>query len=230
MSKDLPYAKGAYNKYNDQEQWIRITEGCKNNCEFCRETKENGEEPRYLIIPDIVRNKVKIMDMNLTYKPKCIEIMDYLGGKKVDGKVVYYELICGIDYRSMNQEKANAMKKNRFIKIRLAWDHSYKEQKRIKNTIKMLKIAGYNNREITVFIICNWKRTFEENMKKMELCKVWGVKIADCYFDNQLSPNIKPNYWNEKEIKEYRKKTRKHNQLVNYGIDPEYNCEQEELF
>ena len=63
----------------------------------------------------------------------------------------------------------------------------------------------------------------------MDLCKVWNVKIADCWFDNQLSPNIKPIYWTQEQIKEFRKKVRKHNQLVNFGIDPELNCDQGEM-
>lgn len=56
----------------------------------------------------------------------------------------------------------------------------------------------------------------------MDLCKVWNVQMADCYFDNQLSPNIKPIHWTEEQIREFRHKVRKHNQLVNFGIDPEF--------
>ena len=224
------YAKGSYNKFNDTEQWIRITEGCPNNCEYCRETKENGSKENYLEIPEIVRNKVKIMDMNLMYKSKAIAIIQELGQKKVDGKVVYYELICGIDYRYMNLEKAQALKENRFKNIRLAWDHSYLEQKRIKKCIDILVKAGFKRVEITVFMICNWKRTYLENIKKLDLCKVWNVKVADCWFDNQLSPNIEPIHWTVEDIKKFRKTVRKHNQLVNFGIDPELNCDQLELF
>ena len=59
-------------------------------------------------------------------------------------------------------------------------------------------------------------------MKKLELCKVWNVKVADCYFDNQLSPNIKPIHWQLPSILHFRRDVRKHNQLVNFGIDPEW--------
>ena len=114
----LPYARGSYNKFNLEEQWIRLSEGCPNGCEYCRETKECGSVPIYFEIPDIRRNKVKIMDMNLIYKSRAIEVMDDLRSRKVDGKVVYYELICGIGYRYMTQEKANALKRNRFKNIR----------------------------------------------------------------------------------------------------------------
>jgi len=216
-----PYAKGSYNKFDDTEQWIRISEGCPNNCSFCRETLENGKEPIYLPIPEIVRKKVKIMDMNLIYKPKVIEILNDLGSRRVNNKVVYYELICGVDYRFLTQEVANALKRNRFKNIRISWDFSLNLQKRIKQAIGFLLKAGYNPKEITIFMICNWKVTYSDNCKKLDLCKVWNVKCADCYFDNQTSPNIKPINWTPEQIKKFRKKVRKHNQLVNFGIDPE---------
>lgn len=224
------YSKGSYNQIIKEDQWIRISEGCPNNCPFCAETKENGKGEVYYPIPAIVRNQVKIIDMNLTYKSKFIEIINELGQIRVDSKVVYYELLCGIDYRFMDQNKSDQLKKNRFVNIRLAWDHSYLEQKRIKKTIDMLKKSGYGKGDITVFMICNWKRSFNENMLKMDLCKIWNVKIADCWFDNQLSPSIKPIHWKLEEIKTFRKKVRKHNQMVNFGIDPELDCNQYELF
>jgi len=213
----MKYSYGAYNKSNEDEQWIRITEGCPNNCEYCYEPKEY----KIYDLPEIVRNKIKIMDMNLLCKPEALEVIQELGRRKVNNKVVYYELICGIDYRFLTQELAVALKQSRFKNIRLAWDHSFNLQKKIKESVWLLLNAGFAPRDITVFMVCNWKIPFEENCRKMDLCKVWNVKIADCWFDNQLSPNIKPIHWQENEIKLFRKKTRKHNHLVNFKIDPE---------
>ena len=113
------------------------------------------------------------------------------------------------------------MKVNRFKNIRLAWDHSFRCQKDIKNKISLLIASGYNARDLMVFIVCNWKISYKENVRKLDLCKVWNVKVADCYFDNQLSPNIKPIHWSIEEIKNFRSKVRKHNQLVLFRIDPE---------
>jgi hypothetical protein len=57
---------------------------------------------------------------------------------------------------------------------------------------------------------------------KLELCKVWNVKVNDCWFDNQLAPNIKPIHWSIEQINKFRQKCRKHNQIVRFGIDPEF--------
>ena len=160
--------------------------------------------------------------MNLLCHPEALEIIRELGRRKVNGKVIYYELLCGIDYRFLTQEIAVALKQARFKNIRLAWDHSFILQKKIKETSQYLLNAGYHPRDIMIFIICNWRIPYEECLRKMELCKVWNFQIADCYFDNQLSPNIKPIHWTEEEIKDFRSKVRRHNQLVNFRIDPEY--------
>ena len=217
-----PYARGPYNKCNDEEQWIRIGEGCPNRCPYCRESVECGVDPIYLPIPEIVRNKVKILDMNPLFKPRAAEILKDLGSRRVAGKVVHYEYICGIDYRFLTPELAVLLKENRFENIRLAWDWYFNHQMKVKDAVKMLVKAGYSSDDLTVFMICNWKVPYEQNMMKLDLCKIWRVKVADCYFDNQLAPNIKPIHWTDTQIKDFRARCRKHNQLVGFGIDPEY--------
>lgn len=173
-------------------------------------------------MPEIVRNWVLIYDMNLLCKSKALQIIEELGKVRVKGKVVKYELVCGIDYRFLTQEIANALKQSRFVNIRLAWDGSYSEQKKIKAAIDMLLKAGYRSKSIMVFMLCNYSTvSYEENCLKLDLCKVWNVKACDCYFDGQVMPHVSSYHWSEKEIRSFRKKVRKHNQLVNFGIDPE---------
>jgi hypothetical protein len=211
------YSTGSYNKMNDTEQWIRISQGCPNRCPFCYEPPEQ----KWFSIPTIERNHVKIMDMNLLSQSNAIDVIENLGTIKVNNKVVYYELICGIDHRFLTLEIAEALKKSRFAKIRLAWDFHYPDQFKIRQAIKLLLKVGYSTRSIVVFMVCNWKIPYEECLKKLYLCAIWSVKVADCYFDGQVSPNIEPIGWAAEQIKDFRKRVRKHNQLVNFGIDPE---------
>lgn len=216
MKKEYNY--GAYNKVNEVEQWIRITEGCPHNHPYCYEP----QEIKIFGIPEIVRNKVKIMDMNLLCKPEALKIIQGLGEKKVNKKVVYYELICGIDFRFLTQEIADALKNSRFKRIRMAWDLTMKDQYKIKDTVWMMVKARYRPNEVQIFMICNWKIPYKECCRKLDLCKVWNVQVADCYYDNQISPNIIPIHWTQEEIKSFRRECRKHNQLVNFKIDPEF--------
>ncbi|MBU0958459.1 MAG: hypothetical protein KKB31_00800 [Nanoarchaeota archaeon] len=211
------YSYGSYNKFNESEQWIRMTEGCPHNHSYCAEPTEI----KVFGIPEIIRNKVKILDMNLLCKPQALDFIKELGSKRVNNKVVYYEFVCGIDYRFLTQEIANALKENRFKRMRMAWDFGMDQQYKIRDALKMLLKAGYRPNDIMFFMICNWKIPYKECCQKLDLCKVWNTKVDDCYFDNQLSPNIKPIWWTMGEIKTFRRKVRKHNQLVNFKIDPE---------
>jgi len=215
-----PYSKGEYNKFNNEEQWVRLSEGCPNGCPFCREWLENPEL-KVFEIPELVRNRVKIMDMNLLCHPEALEIIKELGRRKVDNKVIYYELLCGVDYRFLTQELATALKQSRFKNVRVAWDFGFELQKEIKNKTQLLLNAGYAPKDIMIFVVCNWETPYKENLRKMDLCKIWNFQMADCYFDNQLSPDIDPIHWNRAEITEFRRRVRKHNQMVNFKIDPE---------
>jgi len=211
-----PYSYGPFNKIRGNKQAIRITEGCVNNCPNCYEPTEL----KIFGIPEIKRNHVFIFDMNLLCKPQALQLIKDLGHRLVNGRVVYYELVCGIDYRFLTQELANALKENRFVRIRLAWDSSFLNQKKIKAAKDLLLKAGYRTRDIMVFLICNYRISFEENLRKLDLLKVWNLKACDCYFDGFVMPHVRPIFWTMTEIKTFRNKVRKHNMLVNFGIDP----------
>ncbi len=127
----------------------------------------------------------------------------------------------GIADNVMTRAGAVALKESRFQNIRLAWDFGFGDQYKIKDAIELLKKAGYKNKDLMIFMICNWQISSEECCKKAYLCAVWNVKISDCYFDGQTSPNITPIGWTEYDIKTFRKGVRKHNQMVTFGIDPE---------
>lgn len=211
------FSLGSYNKSNKTEQWIRISQGCPNQCPFCYEPKEEI----VFGIPEIIRNKVKIMDMNLLSKPNAYEIINELGRKKVNGKVVYYELVCGIDYRFLTTEIAQVLKKSRFKNIRLAWDYGLSDQYKIIDAVNLLVGEGYKTKDLMIFMVCNWQIPFDICFKKMYMCAVWGIKVSDCYFDGQVSPNIKPLGWTAEQIQKFRAMARKHNQYVTFRIDPE---------
>ena len=215
------YSRGAQNIITDEYQVIRLSEGCPHKCPWCREWREFGrDEWKVFPIPEIVRNEIRITDMNLIAKPEALSMIEAFKDIRVDGKVIYPWLVCGIDYRFLTAEIAKALHESRFKNIHIAWDLRYSDQKKIKKAVDMLKRVGY--RDISIFMVCNHPAvSYRENCKKLNLCKYWGVKVNDCWFDNQTSPNIEPIAWTFEQIKKFRSAVRKHNQIVNFGIDPE---------
>jgi len=221
----INYSYGSYNKIIGDKQAIRITEGCPHNCDWCYEPQKF----KIFGIPNIERNKVLIYDMNLLSKPESYNIIKSLP-TKLNGKHIFYEFVCGLDFRFMTNEIAELLyngnfgrftKKHFYKGIRLAWDRGLEYQYKMKDCINMLVKTGFKRRYITLFILNNHKiTTFEDNMKKLDLCKVWGVQVADCRYDNQIK-TFNPIAWTTTEMKTFRSKCRKHNQLINFGIDPE---------
>lgn len=228
IKKEVKFSYGAYNEVRGNFQAIRLSEGCPRNCPYCYEPQEE----KIFKIPEIKRNRVKLFDMNFLSKEGVLKRITELGKKKVDNKRIYYDLWCGIDFRLLNQEIATALYKNRFGRfnkkgkwyrgMRMGWDWYMKDQYKMKDAIQLLKQAGYPSYSIMLFMICNWKIPYKECCKKLDLCKIWRVQVEDCFFDNQPKNKlIIPIFWKEEEIKDFKSRVRKHNQLVNFGIDPE---------
>ena len=227
--KKISYSYGPYNKVKGDKQWIRISEGCvwADQDTYCYEPREI----KWFGVPEIEKNKVGVMDMNMFCKPQALETIKALGEQRVNGKVIKYEMLCGIDYRFMTDELAVALYESRFgafnkkgewyRSLRIAWDWMFSDQKKMRDAIKKLEKAGYSREEMMVFMICNWDIPYVENLRKLDLCKIWGVKVCDCYYDNQTGPNFIPVKWTLAEIEDFRCKARKHNQMIRFKIDPQ---------
>jgi len=214
----VEYSTGPLNIITEEYQVIRLSEGCPHRCPWCYEHKFIGDDWKVFPIPELVRNEIRIVDMNLLAKPEALDIINQLGSIRVNNKVVKYWLVCGVDYRFLTPKIAEALKRNRFVNLHIAWDWRYSDQKKIKKAIDCLKKAGH--RKISIFMICNHGAiSYKENVKKLNLCKYWGVLVNDCYYDGQVSPNIEPIGWDLLDIKRFRKDVRKHNQIVNFGVD-----------
>ena len=99
------------NKVDKGIQWIEVNRGCKRSCDFCY------ADPNYKVfdVPEITNNKVMIIGEGFLYDPKIKEKIIELGQKKVNGKVVYYGLNQGIDFRLLDKEIAELLCKNNKI-------------------------------------------------------------------------------------------------------------------
>jgi len=222
----IQYPKEQINYIKGDTQRFETSRGCPHNCPFCYEPMDRT----HFSIPNITKNKVQILDMNFLYQPNIIERLNKLTNHiKVHGKVEI-EAVCGVDFRLMNQDIALALRQAGFVKIRFAWDWWMKDQYRIKDCLKWFLKAGYRAEDLMCFMLVNWKITYEECCRKLDLLKVWNVRVCDCCYDggyltlrhNSSSPIIAiPKYWVDKEILDFRKRCRKHNQIVRFKIDPE---------
>ncbi len=217
------YGGPQYVAVKGNKQRIELHRGCPwaKAHDFCYEPFEHEDFP----IPELVKNQVEILDMNFLARKDALAVIKELGTKRVNGRAIHYELICGIDFRLLTQDIADALKKSRFTRPRIAWDGSLGDQKKIKKIIKIITKAGYKRKELMLFMIVNWRIPYTECLRKLDLMKVWGVKVCDCCYDGGYKHSV-PKYWTIKEIKDIRLKCRKHNQLVLFEIDPQPTIDQ----
>lgn len=217
----IKYSTGEQNIITPEFQMIRLSEGyCPHKCPWCYEHIYAIPKQDYKL-PEIVRNVVHISDMNIFASNNPIEKIKQFKDIKVNNKVVYVKLICGIDYRFLTQELAIALKESRFINIHIAWDRKYIDQYKIKDALNYLLKAGYS--EISIFMLINHPFiSYDECCAKLNLCKYWNVKVNDCCYDNQTSPNYFEIGWSIDQIKKFRKDVRQHNQIVMFKSDVEF--------
>ena len=212
------YGGPQYGRIRGGIQRIELHRGCPwaKTHDYCYEPLEHEDFP----IPPLVKNKVQILDMNFLARKDALEIIRELGEMRVDNKVIHYELICGIHFSLLTQEIANALKESRFKRPRMAWDGPMSDQLQIKDGIAILLKAGYKRNQIMLFMIVNWRIPYKECLRKLDL-----VKVCDCCYDGGYKYSI-PEYWTLKEMKDIRLKSRKHNQLVLFKMDPQLTINQ----
>ena len=174
------------------------------------------------------------------YDPEIHNKIYVLGRRRFNKKVVYYGLNQGIDFRLLDKEMAELLCENRFgiinnkgnwVKgIKLAWDGVQTHEKLAKETIDLFVSVGYIRKQIQVFVLILWKISYEICVQKANKLYKWGVKIDDCTWNSnkktllkQLKAGTWSNpFWTAIQYKDFRKKSRKHNQIINFnGYDPE---------
>lgn len=220
-TEQVEYHREFYNKCNDQEQWIRLSDGCFRSCWNCYCPKDKLSYN----LPKIERNKVRFMDMNFLYahdNPK--QVLDNLSTVKVNNKVVHYTFLCGLDFTLFTPEIIRLMKKARVGRfnnkgnwingLTFAWDRGINEKDKIIKAIDLLVENGYPRRNIAIFMLCNGKISFNECLEKLKVLKNLRVQIQDCWYDNQKRGSIKPIFWSDEECKTFGKLCRSHNIAV----------------
>ena len=204
------------------EQIIKLSEGCPYGCSFCFNGKVDFKEHH---IPTIKSNKVIIHDDAFLSKKDILNVIFKLGSREIDNRVVYYEILQGINKKDLTPEIAIGLYQNRFKKIRFAWDGSYSRNNMYKvlDCIKMLTNAGYKKKDLMCYILSNYYISLPENMCKLDSLKVKNIPVCNCrYRKNYLDPKVYPEHWTMNEIEYFTERCRTHNQLIKFdGYDPE---------
>jgi len=222
-------------------QIVHSTRGCSRRCRFCGTWKiEPKFESKDSVRKELNRRKVVFYDNNLLANPHIGKILDELSIMKKTGEIDTCESQSGFDGRMLNPELAAAIRRAGFVNPKIAWDGPYDDWPKIESQITLLRKVGYNSKEISVFVLYNWRIPFEEVEKKRLKCWTWKVQISDCRFrpltqlhdrfDSKKSQTERDYYihdnWTDEGIKQFRRKVRRQNICVRHSF-PFYSRELE---
>ncbi|MFX0132266.1 MAG: hypothetical protein ACFFDN_01340 [Candidatus Hodarchaeota archaeon] len=198
-----------YSVARDGEHWIRLTDGCHRQCWNCYTPLQK----KVYDLPQILENKVRFLDQNFLYAhPDPLALIQSLQ-KKLNGKVIRYTFLAGLDFTLFTLPILKAMKqarigrfneKGKFINgLSIAWDRGFNEVTDIQKAIEMMLSVGYSRRGIQIRVLCNGKISYYECMLKLSTLWDFKVMIDDCWFDNQKRGSVKPIYWTAEQCKKF---------------------------
>lgn len=223
------------NTHQIDYQIIHSSRGCDRRCSFCGAWKIEPKVKFKKSIKDEIKfRKTVFYDNNFLANPYIDNILQELSFLKKKKQILWCESQSGFDGRVLLEKPhlAKMLKEAGFRYTRIAWDWYYSEYSIIEKQISLLKNAGYNSKDIFIFMLYNWEIPFVEMEQKRVKCCDWKVQIADCryrplyqtfdyYNSKKRNSNrdyyIHPN-WTDEEVKQFRKNVRRQNICVRQDV------------
>ena len=226
-------------------QIIHSSRGCERGCKFCG---VNKIEPKFQGFPsienEIIRKNLVFYDNNLLRNPHVEVLLKELIRLRNEKKITKCESQSGFDGRILrkNPDLASLLKEANFKDPKIAWDGPFRQHKKRKEEIDVLVDAGYNPKEIAVFMLYNHELSYNELEKKRAICFEWGVQISDCRFRplDRLTDGYNPHKrtqergeyyihenWTDQEVRQFRRNVRRHNICIRHNMA--YHSRQAEI-
>lgn len=242
----------AYDLVDVDYQIIHTSRGCIRKCGFCgtyiiepvwdckssiKEEIEENQKRQYEHNKKPLK-KIIFYDNNLLANDHIENILDELIELKKEKKITYVESQSGFDGRILRDKPhlAKKLKEAGFKNPKIAWDYGIKQAPAIKQQIDLLTKAGFNSKEISIFMIYNYEIPYKEMEEKRVKCAEWKVQITDCRYrpldaedDNYSSYKRKQgpedyhiheeSGWTDAKVRKFRRNVRRHNICMRHEVD-----------
>ncbi len=225
----------AYDLVDSDVQIVHASRGCIRRCSFCGVWRVEPKIRYRKSVSDlIVKPKVLFYDNNLLANPHIQRILEELAEFRLPtGRRIICECQCGFDTRLLTPELAERLKHARFQKLRLSWDGPYADWKQVKEAVALLEEVGYRRGDLYVFMLYNHEIPYVEMKTKLEACRRWGIRVADCRYrpldqtNDDYRPGKKPqsdddyfihSAWTDSQNRRFRRAVRRQNIAVMLGL------------
>lgn len=163
-----------------------MSRGCPRGCDFCHvEAKEGRKAYKVADLSEFWRGQknIVLLDPNPI---ACKEWKDIL--QQLIDSGAWVDFSQGVDIRLMTEEKAELIKRIRTKNIHFAWDR-YEDKEKIVPKLKMFKeYTGYDYRKLTVYMLCNFDTTFEQDLERVYLLRDLGYNPFVMLYDKEHIP------------------------------------------
>lgn len=163
-----------------------MSRGCPRGCDFCHvEAKEGRKAYKVADLSEFWRGQknIVLLDPNPI---ACKEWKDIL--QQLIDSGAWVDFSQGVDIRLMTEEKAEMIKRIKTKNIHFAWDR-YGDKEKIVPKLKMFKeYTGYDYRKLTVYMLCNFDTTFEQDLERVYLLRDLGYNPYVMLYDKEHIP------------------------------------------
>lgn len=163
-----------------------MSRGCPRGCDFCHvEAKEGRKAYKVADLSEFWRGQknIVLLDPNPIACKEWKDILQQLTDSKS-----WVDFSQGVDIRLMTEEKAEMIKRIKTKNIHFAWDR-YEDKEKIVPKLKMFKeYTGYDYRKLTVYMLCNFDTTFEQDLERVYLLRDLGYNPFVMLYDKEHIP------------------------------------------
>ena len=163
-----------------------LTRGCPRGCDFCHvETKEGRKAYKVADLSEFWNSQKNIVlcDPNIL---ACKDWKDLLQ-QLIDSKA-NVDINQGLDIRLMTEEKAAMLKQIKMKQLHFAWDR-YQDKEKIIPKFKMFKeITGINERNLIVYVLCNFDTTIEQDLERIYTLRELGYWAYVMLYNKESIP------------------------------------------
>lgn len=174
-----------------------LTRGCPRGCDFCIVGEKEGRVSRK--VADLSefwngQKNIVLLDPNLF---ACRD-WENLSQQLIDSNA-YIDFSQGCDIRVMNDEKIEYLKRVKIKQIHFAWDKYEDKGMIVPKFEKFKKITGWDRRKMTVYVLCGFNTTFEQDLERVYTLRNLGyspyVMIYDKYKLKKKDPLKRLQRW-----------------------------------
>lgn len=200
LLKEIEHIYPDYSLYPDlckDTAYGFLTRGCPRGCDFCIVGKKEGRVSRK--VADLSefwngQKNIVLLDPNMFACPEWKDMSQQL----IESNA-YIDFSQGCDIRVMTDEKAEYLNKMKIKQIHFAWDRYEDKNMIVPKFSKFKEITGWDKRKMTVYILCGFNSTFEQDLERVYTLRNLGyspyVMIYDKYKLKKKDPLKRLQRW-----------------------------------